>query len=300
MKILPVSLEANSVCWCLGYQINPESGPRGRTLKLSYQGSRVGDVQIGAVTAYDDDGDGDADLFSCTATSLVRIENRMPHRAVSSTTQSVASGSGIAPEGSACFAAADFNRDGRPDVVSASMTDGKIRVYLNNGGTTITSVAVANNSGCRWVAAGDFDRDGDADIAAPSISLNRVVWYVVMAPGTNRQLFLSGWLNAPSPGLAFRVDMDWTAQGPHTLATFSLTNAPAQALETMSRSGFARFIASGSTLQQSWRYFHFKTPYDIGVAANYADPDGDGIANLSTRIPGGEEFFRLEAYEVAP
>ena len=149
MKILPVSLEANSVCWCLGYQINPESGPRGR-------------------------------------------------------------------------------------------------------------------------------------------------------PGTNRQLFLSGWLNAPSPGLAFRVDMDWTAQGPHTLATFSLTNAPAQALETMSRSGFARFIASGSTLQQSWRYFHFKTPYDIGVAANYADPDGDGIANLSTRIPGGEEFFRLEAYEVAP
>jgi len=73
---------------------------------------------------------------------------------------------------------ADMNRDGKPDVVSASSGDNKIAWYNNNGtslwpGYTITTDALD----ARWVYAADVDLDGDVDVLSASHDDDKIAWY---------------------------------------------------------------------------------------------------------------------------
>ena len=74
---------------------------------------------------------------------------------------------------------ADVNRDGRPDILSASAGDNKIAWYQNQGGgsfsagTNVTTTAQA----ARSVWAGDLDGDGDIDILSASLDDNKIAWY---------------------------------------------------------------------------------------------------------------------------
>jgi len=66
-----------------------------------------------------------------------------------------------------CFASADFNGDGIPDLVGANWTDGVVAFLLGNGDGTFASgpqtLKVADvPSG---IAVGDFNRDGRIDVA---------------------------------------------------------------------------------------------------------------------------------------
>jgi adhesin/invasin len=73
-----------------------------------------------------------------------------------------ASGSSLA------VAAADFNRDGKLDVVSANnSTTSTVAVLLGNGAGSFTTPAKTQGlPGAAWsVAVGDFDRDGKVDLA---------------------------------------------------------------------------------------------------------------------------------------
>src|SRR4029453_172478 len=74
------------------------------------------------------------------------------------------------PAQSGDLAVADFNRDGKPDIVTTEETSNKVTVFINNGsgqfqsgGTNEFLVASAGVSPRRVVAA-DFDGDGNADI----------------------------------------------------------------------------------------------------------------------------------------
>ncbi|HET7696249.1 MAG TPA: VCBS repeat-containing protein [Vicinamibacterales bacterium] len=70
---------------------------------------------------------------------------------------------GSSPRG---IAAADLNRDGAPDLVTAARGSNAVQVAPGDGaGRFGAPVSVAAGTGSRAVAVGDFDRDGRIDIA---------------------------------------------------------------------------------------------------------------------------------------
>ncbi|PYI80266.1 MAG: hypothetical protein DME26_21920, partial [Verrucomicrobia bacterium] len=63
-------------------------------------------------------------------------------------------------------AVADFNGDGKPDLVVANQVSGDVSVLLGNGnGTFQTAVNYASGNGPSSVAVGDFNGDGKRDLA---------------------------------------------------------------------------------------------------------------------------------------
>jgi hypothetical protein len=83
-----------------------------------------------------------------------------------------------AGSGASSVVAADFNRDGYPDLAVATF-NGTVSIFLGNGDTTFTpaqSYAAGNPAGLgsSWVAVGDFNGDGYPDLAVatwPGVSL---------------------------------------------------------------------------------------------------------------------------------
>lgn len=74
-------------------------------------------------------------------------------------------GPGPAPRGSAT---ADFNSDGRPDIVTIlDFTQGNIQLFTGDGdGTFIPGAQIAGTSGTQGLDAGDVNGDGRADVIA--------------------------------------------------------------------------------------------------------------------------------------
>jgi hypothetical protein len=72
-------------------------------------------------------------------------------------------------------AAADFNGDGKLDVVTADPTAGIVSVFLGNGNGAL-SAPFDHEAGSlpKAVAAGDFNGDGRTDVAAANASSNTV------------------------------------------------------------------------------------------------------------------------------
>jgi len=78
-------------------------------------------------------------------------------------------GPGPAPRGSAT---ADFNSDGKPDVVTIlNFTQGNILLAKGNGNGTFTAAGeIAGTSGTQGLDAGDVNGDGKADVIAATTS----------------------------------------------------------------------------------------------------------------------------------
>ncbi|MCA1684318.1 MAG: VCBS repeat-containing protein, partial [Actinobacteria bacterium] len=93
--------------------------------------------------------------------------------------------------GTSSIAVADFNRDGKPDLVVTNLLGGDMAVLFGTGGGTfgpaVTFKASGNNPNI--VAVGDFNRDGFADLAVAmleggvSVTLNDGTGG--FGPGTN-------------------------------------------------------------------------------------------------------------------
>lgn len=125
----------------------------------------------GGLAAFDFDGDGLTDLFfpnGAELPSLVKSSPAFHHRLLRNLgggrfTDATAP-SGILQQGYACGAAsADFDRDGRPDLLVLGV--GFLHLYRNEGGGRFTLTTLPNQG--RWAYAAhfaDFDRDGDLDL----------------------------------------------------------------------------------------------------------------------------------------
>ncbi len=170
-----------------GYYDDVASPNEGRLVWYEYDGTTpwyerevYGAGAFDPHSAYPSDlnGDGQLDVVS-GAFSATEDEVRW-HRNDGSwtfTTKSITSGADR-PES---VVVADMNRDGLPDVVSASYDDDKIAWYENGGGSdpTWTSRTISSTAdGARSVYVADIDADGDPDVLIASELDDDVAWHV--------------------------------------------------------------------------------------------------------------------------
>lgn len=74
--------------------------------------------------------------------------------------------------------AADLNKDGHMDVLSASAKDDKIAWYENDGNKQFTTHVITTDAdSARSVYAVDLDGDGDMDVLSASYRDNKIAWY---------------------------------------------------------------------------------------------------------------------------
>lgn len=145
-------------------------------------------------------------------------------------------GPGPAPRGSTT---ADFDSDGRPDVVTITdFTQGNILLATGDGDGTFTPAGeIAGTSGTQGLDAGDVDGDGDADVVAMTTSLLRVAYgdgAGGFAAGPSYSLALGGQVE---PRL---VDLD--ADGDLDVASMTFT-----AINTLLNNGDGTFAAGPTT-----------------------------------------------------
>ena len=125
-------------------------------------------------------------------------------------------------------AVADFNKDGRDDVVFATAglytynrdytMYGKIKFYYQtSSGTLSYKTSIYGYTGCWNIAAGDFSGDGRPDIATSHAYTNKVkVWYQTGGGGW------SGPTNLGGDGRVYRLDIaDFDGDGKKDLAAAS-------------------------------------------------------------------------------
>ncbi len=85
-----------------------------------------------------------------------------------------------AADGARSVFATDLDGDGRVDVLSASVNDGKVAWYKNGGGSPLTWTAyniTMAADGAHSVYAADLDADGRIDVLSASHIDDKVAWY---------------------------------------------------------------------------------------------------------------------------
>ena len=132
------------------------------------------------VFGYDVDGDGDADFLMASRTNseVVWYENDCAPVTPAPTPRPTVSCTSVAfservittlANGAFCVFAIDVDGDGDVDALSASMADGTIAWYENDGSESFTKHAISNAADGAYTAfAIDVDGDGDVDALSAS------------------------------------------------------------------------------------------------------------------------------------
>ena len=124
---------------------------------FSYGGSIVAGGAVSSLRAADMNGDGHDDLIYGEGGSVkVRLGN-------GDATFGAAISRAIS--GSGALSIADFNHDGRPDIVSGS-GGASVNVLLGNGNGTLQAAVQYSTLASFGATVGDFNGDGEADIAS--------------------------------------------------------------------------------------------------------------------------------------
>lgn len=88
--------------------------------------------------------------------------------------------------GAFSVAGADFDQDGKMDMLSGAATTGEVAWYRNSlgNGTNWTKNAIGSLGGVRSVFVADLNRDGAPDVLAVGTSASDVVWWANNGNGT--------------------------------------------------------------------------------------------------------------------
>lgn len=81
---------------------------------------------------------------------------------------------------------ADFNNDGKQDIVVAFATDNKVVLYKNDGGDNWSASVLGTINGATSVFAADLNGDGRVDVVAASATDNKVYWFKNTVSGWTR------------------------------------------------------------------------------------------------------------------
>lgn len=114
-------------------------------------------------------------------------------------------------DGAISVCAADLDRDGDVDVLSASQVDDTIAWYVNDGGSPPTlekRVITTFAKGAHSVYAADLDNDGDVDVLSASLNDDTIAWYVNdggSAPSFERRIITDSAIGAHS---VYTTDLD--------------------------------------------------------------------------------------------
>ncbi len=165
--------------------------------------------------------------------------------------------------------AADVNGDGRVDTLSASVFDGKVAWYRNEGGSPVswTSFVVASGLGCaEAVAAADIDGDGHLDVVSASYFDSRIAWY------KNGGGASPTWTT---------YDISTTANG--AMSVFVADIDGDGKLDTLSAAELADKVTwykNGGGSPPSWTPQEISTTADAVQFVYAADVDGDGLVDV--------------------
>jgi hypothetical protein len=114
--------------------------------------------------------------------------------------------------------AADFNRDGKPDLIWQDESTREVMVWFLGGpqGITVLGSAWIRSTpapGLRVVASSDFNGDGIPDLVWQDDALRTVtVWFMGGAQGTEMRTW--AWLSStPAPGWTIRGAADFNGDG---------------------------------------------------------------------------------------
>jgi len=174
---------------------------------------------------------------------------------------------------------ADFNRDGRLDVLTASSSDDKIAWYVQTesfgvidfGDQTIISTAA---DGAQSVFAADLDGDGDTDVLSSSERDDEIAWYE-NAPGANLPVELARF-TATTAGEA--VTLRWTTTSEENNAGFDVERSTDG--ETFTAIGFEPGV--GTTEEaQAYRFVDRDAPFATTLFYRLRQVDTDGTFEYS-------------------
>ncbi|WP_313569836.1 DUF4347 domain-containing protein [Comamonas terrigena] len=170
------------------------------------------------------------------------------------------------------YHAADFNGDGRIDLLAAAVTGGTMNLYINTGSGFTTTTLSGPSFGNRTVV-GDFNRDGAADILYQSAGTGSA-WYVMMNNGSG----------------SFTTVLSTDASSPFRNVTLTDFSAYLYKAADMDGDGYTDILITPSN--QAMRYLRNDngTFVDLTSSANLpapsvnrvvvADFDGDGDADI--------------------
>jgi hypothetical protein len=181
-------------------------------------------------------------------------------------------------DGAKAVYAADVDDDGDDDVFSASVTDGKIVWYENDGAAEpkfVEHIVAEGVAGAKSVFVADVDHDGSADILAAGELANLIVWYeIIPGEGGGAPSFIEHTITSEAESVDAVVAADLTGDAaPEVLFARSVPGLPAVDDE------IGWFASDGATPPA----FSKNTIATTAAGANFILPidfDGDGDADF--------------------
>ena len=202
--------------------------------------------------------------------------------------------------GARAIVAADFNRDGRPDLAHANSGRNTVTILINRGSDGFTRTAdIAVGAGPFAMTAGDFNRDGIIDLAVANADGNSISVLLGKAGGS----FSRGDIAAAGQGPRGIAAADVNGDGRLDLVYSAFATG---AVQVLLGDGSGRFVkgltyTSPALQPQGLAAADFNHDGHVDIAVAYASAAGlrilygDGGTTFTARSIGGDVNLNVVA-----